>query len=209
MPTLTGAAAAVAEMDGDAVVRVAGHGEDGAADRAATIVQRHDVADDLAVLAALHRRTTADIQPFGRRRAHEDGVVPGELRDRLGQLLQPAVVRETAVEHGGIVTERDLHRAGVSMAPRGDRGTTDRAGCSVDRSRREGRVGHDAVVQPAAPSAFELRCGVRSGAVAARPADRFDPGVAVHPVLAAPGRGPTAPGDRSAPQEPRAPMWPP
>ena len=40
------------------------------------------------------------------RGADEHGVVPGQLRDRLGQLLQPAVVGEAAVEDRRIGAER-------------------------------------------------------------------------------------------------------
>ena len=55
---------------------------------------RHVVA---AVLAAVGVAADLQSQPLGRRRAHDGRVAPGQLRDRLGQFLQPAVVGEPAV----------------------------------------------------------------------------------------------------------------
>src|ERR1019366_1830417 len=48
------------------------------------------------------------LEPLGHRRADHDGVVPGQLGQRLRQLLQPSVVREAAVVDRGIATEVDL-----------------------------------------------------------------------------------------------------
>ena len=41
-------------------------------------------------------------------RTDERDVVPGNLRQRLRQFLQPAVVRKPSVENGGIVAEAHL-----------------------------------------------------------------------------------------------------
>src|SRR4029078_205210 len=47
-------------------------------------------------------------QTFGRRWADQNGVVPGELGDRLGEFLQPAVVGECTVEDDWISVEIEL-----------------------------------------------------------------------------------------------------
>ena len=102
------ARAAVAEMHRHAVVGMADDGEQRAADRAAAELQLDDVGDDLAVLAALNDGVS-DALSFSRgRRADEHRVVPGQPRDRLRQLLQPAVVGEAAVEDRRVVAEGDL-----------------------------------------------------------------------------------------------------
>src|SRR5207248_3060631 len=73
-------------------------------------------------------------------------VVPGQLRDRLRQLLQPAVVREAAVEDRRIVSERNFESFGWGL---GAGGWTRRR--HADVPWRERRVRNHAVVQPAAP----------------------------------------------------------
>ena len=50
----------------------------------------------------------ADLQLRRRRGRDQHGVVPGDLRERLRQLLQPAVVREAAVVDRRIGCERDF-----------------------------------------------------------------------------------------------------
>ena len=51
-----------------------------------------------------------DFEIFVLRRLGTDeySVVPGELVHRLGQFLQPAVIRETAIVDGGVAAEIEL-----------------------------------------------------------------------------------------------------
>src|SRR5439155_3490368 len=72
--------AAVAEVNGDAIVRMTDDWEKRAPDRPCAISQLDDVAADLAVLAAGQCRRDTALQPRGRRRADEDRVVPRPLR---------------------------------------------------------------------------------------------------------------------------------
>ena len=95
-----GAAAAVAEEHRDRLGRVAGHDEDRHPHRVAAVAELDDVAVTQAALVG---------QALGNPR----GRVPGQLRERLRQLLQPAVVREAAVPDGGIGPEDDLESAGL------------------------------------------------------------------------------------------------
>ena len=48
------------------------------------------------------------------RRADHRGVVPGDARDGLGSLLQPAVVRVFAVADRRIGAENDFERVGIA-----------------------------------------------------------------------------------------------
>ena len=162
---VAGARAAVAEVHGDAVVGVAGDREQRAADRAAAIAQLDDVADDLSVLAALQRRRARRLERRGRRRADERGVVPGQLGERLRQLLQPAVVGEAAVEDGRVGAEDDLERrrrpaaaaAGVAArAPRLSASTVFGANAVSGDRRRRAASAATTVSKSASPAA--CRC---------------------------------------------------
>ena len=75
---------AVAERDGDHAIRHSGKEPDGELERAAVVIE----ADPILVLEA---------ERFGRRRADERGVVPGQLGEGIGKLLQPPVVGEATV----------------------------------------------------------------------------------------------------------------
>ena len=134
-PEVAGAGPSVPAMNGDAIVRVAGHREDGTPNRSSAIPQLDDVADDLTVLATLPGRLAAGPQPVGRRRADNHGVVPGQPGDGLGKLLQPAVVGESAVENRRVVSEGDLETvARLRGLRRGQCGHVHR-----DRLRRDTR----------------------------------------------------------------------
>src|SRR6516164_1760144 len=94
--------APVAEMHRGALVGVACNREHRATNSASRRSKLEDVAHDRAVLSAAigWRVRGAEARRGGR--ADEDRVVPRQLGDRLGQLLQPAVVGESAVEYGGV-----------------------------------------------------------------------------------------------------------
>ena len=70
---------------------------------------RHVIA---AVLAAVGIAAEADAELLGRLRAHEGGVVPGQLRDRFGQFLKPTVVGEAAVVDRRVRLEDDFQLLG-------------------------------------------------------------------------------------------------
>src|SRR4029453_13025493 len=102
-----GPSAPVPEVNGDAVVWMAGHLEHGPPNGASGMSQLDAPADDLSVLASLERRCVAEAEPIGCGGAHQHGVVPRQLRNRLRKFLQPAVVRKSAVENRWIVLEAD------------------------------------------------------------------------------------------------------
>ena len=60
----------------------------------------------LPVPAQFHHIAVVHPQLPGARGADQRGVVPGQLGERLGQFLQPAIVRETAIPDGGIGAQR-------------------------------------------------------------------------------------------------------
>ena len=112
---------AVPEVDGDAIVGVTDDREHRTADAAPLKPQLDQLAQDLPVFAAGERRIVRDLEPLGRGGADDDGVVPRQLRDRFGQLLQPAVVGEAAVEDTRVRAECDFEtriRRGPAKAGR-------------------------------------------------------------------------------------------
>ncbi len=46
---------------------------------------------------------------------HQCGIVPGELRHRLWQFLEPTVIREASVINGGIWPEKEFELAGGAL----------------------------------------------------------------------------------------------
>src|SRR3989449_7178385 len=105
---MPGAPASIAEMHRRAVVRMANDDEERTADRASAVPEIDEAAGDVSVLAPLGRRKSDGLQPLGRGGTDQNSVVPGELCDRLGQFLQPAVVGESAVENRRVVSKDDL-----------------------------------------------------------------------------------------------------
>ena len=98
--------AAITERQGDHAVRHAGENPDGKLERAARVVD----TDRILVL---------ETERFRCLRAHERGVVPGQLGERIRKLLQPPVVCEAAVvkregrdEHDLQVTARSTRAPG-------------------------------------------------------------------------------------------------
>ena len=63
---------------------------------------------DLAPIAQLDDVFVLDAEPLCQGRAQERGIVPRELRERLGQLLEPAVIGPPAVPDRRVGPEDDL-----------------------------------------------------------------------------------------------------
>ena len=153
-PTRPGVRTAVAERQGDHAVRHSGEEPNGELERTAGIV------DADPILAGEAKR-------LGRLRADERGVVPGQLRQWIGKLLQPPVVREAAVvkRRGG--EEDDLQAAARSA--RGSSGSG--CACAAANRARELRqrlrgelwdnlrklaAGKESIMQDAVPLPVEL-----------------------------------------------------
>jgi hypothetical protein len=165
-PLLAGAAdppgvhPAVAQVDGDGAVGVAGHDPDGGADGPVAVLQLDDVGREAAVLAAVDVAADAHAEFLGRPRAHDGRVVPGQLGDRLGQLLGPAVVGEPAVVERRVGLEHDLIGAALLPSPPLGR----RGGPQVflpplaqaDLQGLEPGAGDDAVVDRGLPERLEV-----------------------------------------------------
>ncbi len=109
---LSRARAAVTEVQRRDIVRMAGDGEHRALHGSAAIANLDDRTVNLPALAAREVGARASADACHRCRADEHRVVPREMRERLRQLLQPAVVVEAAVEDRRIGPERDLDTAG-------------------------------------------------------------------------------------------------
>ncbi len=106
-PNPSRALTAIAKGEGYHTVRHAWEDPDGKLERSARIVETDQIPA---------RKTE---RPGGRR-AHQGRVVPGELGEGIGKLLQPPVVREAAVVKRGGGEEHDLQagagRAGADQA---------------------------------------------------------------------------------------------
>ncbi len=101
-----GVRSAVPERERDHAVRHAGQNPDGKLQRAARVIDTDHVP-------------ARDTERLGRLRAHERGVVPRQLRERIGKLLQPPVVRVSTVVQRRGRKEHDLEtRRSASAAPR-------------------------------------------------------------------------------------------
>ena len=61
-----------------------------------------------------------DVETLGHLGADEHGVVPGELRHRFGEFLQPSVVGELSVVDGGIAADVELDGVGVALRSKRD-----------------------------------------------------------------------------------------
>ena len=132
--------AAIAKRQAEREVRHAGLNPDAALDRATV---RRD-GNHVAVLPAeLRRRLAAD----------EHGVVPDELGNRVGQLLEPAVVRITTVVHARVAVEDDFELVlgrGRGCGRRGNR-ACHRSPIERTGNRRGRRANEQAVVQELLP----------------------------------------------------------
>src|SRR5689334_9406040 len=134
--------AAIAEVHADGVVCGARHDPHRNRDRLALTVRDLDAVAVLEI-AVIGCRLDADVRD----------VLPRDLRDRLGQLLEPAVIGEPAVENVWIRPEDDLH-AGLC------RGCGRRRWRGSRRCRRASqyrRAANEAVVQRVTPERLEAR----------------------------------------------------
>ena len=149
----SGPGAAVAQVQRDGAIHVARLHPHRRPQRAALVSQ----------LAPCRRFPTA-FSAVRRRRAHDRGVVPGQLGDGLGQFLQPAVVGEAAVVDRGIGPEDHFQFAASASGLRGAAVMS----LAVNRRRLGGqrRVRHHAIVHRAPPPGFEIRARVLARPVA-------------------------------------------
>ena len=137
----TRARAPVAEIDRDGAGDVAGLDEGRSGDGPAGHGHRHVIA-------------VADAQRLRGRGRHQHGVVPRQLRQRLGEFLQPAVVGKATVVNRRVRREGHFVRAAD-----GSRGRRHRRGAH-GFGRRRG-AGNHAVVDGLAPGLVEHRAGKR------------------------------------------------
>ncbi len=86
---------AVAERQRDHAVRHSGEEPNRELERSAGIIEANPIL-------------VCEADRFGRLRADERGIIPGQLREGIGKLLQPPVVREAAVVKRGRGEEHDL-----------------------------------------------------------------------------------------------------
>src|ERR1035437_3831112 len=125
------ARAAVAKMQRHDVVGLAGQDPDGRGERRGA----YGDPDEILVLHA---------EFFRRPGAHVRGVVPGQLRQRLRNFLQPPVVREAAVEKARVGPEDDFDA--VRRRP-GDRRGSRNARPWPEDFRRQSTSGDESVVK--------------------------------------------------------------
>src|SRR5580658_6460944 len=92
--------ASVAEGDGDGVVGMPGLNPDSA-------------LSFLPVEFEFDYVIHGEVKTLGHLGADLDGIVPGELRHRLGEFLEPAVVGELSVVDGGVAADVELDGGGV------------------------------------------------------------------------------------------------
>jgi len=107
-------------------------------------VDRH--VDEIAVAQALLR---------GQSRAERDHIIPGDLGERLRQLLQPGNIGKPSIPHGRIGGKEDFELV-VRCRVRRHRGYL----CG-DSARRPGRSLDEAVMQGLPPAALEIATEVR------------------------------------------------
>src|SRR5690606_1994783 len=94
---------AVSGVEGDRAFGLARLDEDGDLDRSTFELEPNDVS-------------RLEARARGERGAHERRVGPGEERDGSRELLEPGVVRESAVEDVGVGPKRDLDDLSIRRA---------------------------------------------------------------------------------------------
>ena len=104
-----------------------------------------------AAVLEVHKVLVLQAKPLRRSRTNNGGVVPGERGDGLGQLLEPAVVREAAIEYVRVGAENDFK----SLSRRRPRRSRGRAfECHLSRGERA--VRDHAIVDRFAPPILEI-----------------------------------------------------
>ena len=93
-------------------------------------------------------------EPLRGCRTHQGRVVPCQLGDRLGELLEPAIVCEAAVENSWVRLEKDFEFAGSRGLLRAL--PLLRPGPESDRLRVKSRVDNDAIVDRRLPEVLEV-----------------------------------------------------
>src|SRR5918995_5143883 len=139
----------IADRQGNHAVGHAGEYPDGKLERTARVLDAYQIL-------------AREAERLGRLRAHEGGVVPGELGERIGKLLQPPVVRKPAVMKRRRRQEDDLEAAARLLLSRGcaaDQASECRKGLlrQIGHNIRKLAAGEKPVVQHAVPLPVELR----------------------------------------------------
>ena len=132
----------VAEAQHERAVGEARHAQDRQLEAAAGQLQ----LDQVLVLQAQRGRG---------RGAHEQGVVPGDLGDRVRQLLEPGVVGAGAVFELGARLEHDLQRARARRL-RGGGERREGSRLQLEPDARQRALGQHAVVQHPVPALVEV-----------------------------------------------------
>ncbi len=117
------------------LIRVTGRDEHGD-DQLAPDILRSPHPGAFSVTAMLHEIAVLDAKMFCEDRTHQRRIVPRELRDRVGQFLEPAVIDVTAVVHRITADEDDLGRIERRRRRRRPKGVGDAAGVVGIEGRR-------------------------------------------------------------------------
>src|SRR5215470_6143382 len=102
---------AIAEMQCHALVCMAWHDPGRNSQGSSFIAKLDHVGKYSSVFSTSGADPIGQTEALGSFRADEGGIVPGELRQGLRQLLQPTVVGKAAVEKRRVGPERNLQRA--------------------------------------------------------------------------------------------------
>src|SRR5262249_14490034 len=97
----------------------------------------------------------SEAEADGGRWGHEGGIVPGQFREGVGQVFQPAGGCGGGVGYGRGGAKSGLQLLGCVQACAGGACP---GGPQRDGARRQGRVPHQAVVQCAPPPGFKIAC---------------------------------------------------
>src|SRR5262249_7593367 len=108
---LPGMRPAIAEMQRDALVRVAGQDPGRNSQGSPFVAELGDVGKNSSVFSASRAHSIRQTEALGGFWTDEGGIVPGKLGQRLRQLLQPTGVGKAAVEKSRGGLERNLQRA--------------------------------------------------------------------------------------------------
>ena len=136
---------AITEVNGDGIAGLARQYPNRTTDRAAAVAQ-------------LSHLFVREAESLGRGRAHEDGIVPRQLRQGFWQLLKPAVIREPPVPDSRVGPEKDLQSR--PAFPRGRR--KPEVFPQRERTGRQGGSDYYSAVKRLAPGFLEaLRAHLR------------------------------------------------